>query len=150
MIRNLRRAAIAAVLSAAVAVPLLAAPADTIKARQAGFKELGAAFKAANDGLRAANVAAIQAAAPKIVAASRAQYNWFPRGTGPSAGVKTGALPVIWTQAADFRAKQDAFAAAAASYQRAAATGNTDAITAEARKLGGTCKACHDTYRSKD
>lgn len=149
MIRTLRRAAIAVAVTAAVAAPLLAAPADTVKARIAGFKELGGAFKSANDGLRASNVQQIQQAAPKIVAAARALPGWFPAGTGPSAALKTDAKPQIWTQAARFRAATTAFQTQAAAFERAAATGNLEAITAEARKLGGTCKGCHDDFRHK-
>lgn len=150
MIPTLRRTAIAAVAVAAFAAPLLAAPADTIRTRIAGYKELGASFKAVNDNLRGdANLTAIRAATAKIVASSRAQYNWFPRGTGAVPGVKTGAKPEIWSQARQFRTAQDALAAQAAALQRAAAGGNVDAIKAEARKLGGTCKGCHDSFRAQ-
>lgn len=150
MIRTLRRTAIVAVAVAAFTAPLLAAPADTIRTRIAGYKDLGAAFKAVNDGLRGTpNVAAIRAATPRITAHARAQYAWFPRGTGPGPGLKTGAKPEIWTQAGQFKAAQDAFAGQAAALQRAAAGGNVDAIRAEARKLGGTCKGCHDSFRAQ-
>lgn len=150
MIRSLRRTAIAAVLVTALAAPLLAAPADTIRTRIAGYKELGASFKAVNDSLRGdANLPAIRAATAKINASARAQYNWYPRGTGPGPGLKTGAKPEIWTQARQFRAAQDAFTTQAAALQRAAAGGNVDAIKAEARKLGGTCKGCHDGFRAQ-
>lgn len=150
MIRSFRRAAIAAVAIGAVTAPLLAAPADTVRARIAGYKELGGAYKAVNDSLRGdANVAAIRQATQRISVAARAQYNWFPRGTGPGPGVKTGAKPEIWSQAPRFRAAQDAFANQAAALQRAAAGGNVDAIRAEARKLGGTCKGCHDSFRAQ-
>jgi cytochrome c556 len=150
MIRTVRRTAIAAVAIAAFTVPLLAAPADTVRVRTAGFKEIGGAFKAINDSLRGdANVAVIRQATQKINANARAQYRWFPRGTGPQPGLKTGAKPEIWSQAPQFRAAQDAFAAQAAALNRAAAGGNVDAIRTEARKLGGTCKGCHDNFRSQ-
>lgn len=150
MIRTVRRTAIAAVAIAAFTVPLMAAPADTIRTRIAGYKDLGGAFKAVTDSLRGdADLATIRQATGRISAASRAQYNWFPRGTGPQPGVKTGAKPEIWSQARPFRAAQDAFANQAAALQRAAAGGNADAIRAEARKLGGTCKGCHDTFRNQ-
>lgn len=150
MIRSVRRAALGAIAVAALAAPLLAAPADTVRTRIAGYKELGGAFKAVTDGLRGdANVPAIQQAAQRINASARAQYAWFPRGTGPQRGIKTGAKPEIWSQPAQFRAAQDAFARQAATLQRVAAGGNVDAIRAEARKLGGTCKGCHDNFRNQ-
>ena len=73
-----------AVLTAMVAMPLLAAPADDVKIRIAGLREMGAAFKAVNDGLRAGEpqTMLIQLSARQIVNASRAQYRWFPAGSG--------------------------------------------------------------------
>lgn len=125
-------------------------PADAARARIAEYRELGAAFKSVNDGLRGEpQVALIRISARQVVNASRAQYNWFPAGSGPAPGVRTGAKPEIWTQAAKFRAAQDAFAQQAAALQRAANAGNADAIRTEARKLGATCKGCHDTFRNK-
>lgn len=134
---------------AALAVPLLAAPADMVRARIEGYRELGAAFKAVNDGLRGSELQTIliQQSARQIRNAARAQYGWFPAGSDASAGVRTAAKPEIWTQGVQFKAKQDAFVAAADSFARVAATGNAAAIRAEARKLGATCKGCHDLYK---
>ncbi len=80
--------------------------------------------------------------------ASAAQYKWYPRGSGPQPGVKTAAKVEIWSRGAQFRAGQDRFAGQAAALQRAAAGGDPVAIRAEARKLGATCKACHDAFRA--
>lgn len=133
---------------ALLGAPLLAAPADQIRARITGYRELGAAFKNVNDGLRGdVQTVLIQQSAREIRNASRAQYGWFPAGTGPQAGVKTAAKPEIWSRSAQFKAAQDAFAQQADTFQRAAAGGNAAAIRAEARKLGATCKGCHDTFR---
>lgn len=132
-----------------VAAPLLAAPADDVRSRVAGLRELGASFKAVNDGLRGSEpqTILIQQAARQIRNAATAQYRWYPAGSGPQPGVKTAAKPEIWTQAPRFKAAQDAFAAQAAAFQQAANSGNINAIRAEARKLGGTCKGCHDSFR---
>lgn len=128
---------------------LLAAPSDLIKTRITGFRELGAAFKAANDGLRGSEMQSVlvQQSARQIRTAARDQYRWFPQGSGPQPGVKTGARPEIWSQAARFRAVQDAFARQADVFFQAANSGSPATIRAEARKLGGTCKTCHDTFR---
>jgi cytochrome c556 len=132
-----------------IAAPLLATPADSVKSRIAELRELGASYKAVNDGLRSPmpQTMLIQISARQIVNASKAQYGWFPAGSGAEAGVKTAAKPEIWTQAAKFKAAQNAFAAQAQSFQRAAAGGNIDAMRAEAKKLGLTCKGCHDSFR---
>lgn len=128
---------------------LLAVPADVVRARITGFRELGAAFKAVNDGLRGNEMQSvlIQQSARQIRTAARDQYRWFPQGSGPQPGVKTGAKPEIWSQAPRFRAAQDAFARQADVFFHAANSGTPAAIRAEARKLGGTCKSCHDSFR---
>lgn len=138
-----------ALLAFAAAVPIAAAPADAVHARINGLRELGAAFKAVNDSLRTAEpqTVLIQISARQIVNASRAQYGWFPAGSGPEAGVKTAVKSDVWAQPARFKAAQDAFAAQALSFQKAAQTGNAALIRAETQKLGATCKGCHDQFR---
>ncbi|MBV1686246.1 cytochrome c [Novosphingobium sp. G106] len=128
---------------------LLAAPSDVVRARITGLRELGAAFKAVNDGLRGSEMQSvlIQQSARQIRNAARDQYRWFPQGSGPQPGVKTAAKPEIWSQAARFRAAQDAFARQADVFFQAASAGSPAAIRAEARKLGANCKSCHDTFR---
>ncbi|MBW8753703.1 MAG: cytochrome c [Sphingomonadales bacterium] len=140
---------LASLALAGIAAPLLAAPADQVKTRVAGLRELGAAFKAVNDGLRSPTpqTILIQMSARQIRNAAQQQYNWFPVGSGPQPGVKTAAKAEIWSQPARFRQLQDGFAAQAAAFQTAAGSGNVDAIRAAARSLGGSCKACHDEFR---
>jgi cytochrome c556 len=142
-----------AVLAVAIATPVIAAitPADAVRTRVSGLRELGAAFKSVNDALRSPTpqTMLIQISARQISGAARDQYNWFPAGSGPQTGVKTAAKPEIWAQSARFKQAQDAFAAQATSFQRAAQGGNLDLIRAESRKLGQTCKGCHDTFRSE-
>ena len=149
---RLRNLAIA-VLAVAVATPLIAAatPADAVRTRVSGLRELGAAFKSVNDALRSPTpqTMLIQISARQISGAARAQYNWFPAGSGPQAGLKTAAKPAIWGQSARFKQAQDAFATQATAFQRAAQGGNMDLVRAEARKLGQTCKGCHDTFRNE-
>lgn len=137
------------VACAAVTSPLLASPTDAIRSRIANYRELGAAFKAVNDGLRGGEVQTvlITQSARQIRNFSRAQYGWFPAGSTAQAGVKTSAKPEIWSNPAKFKAAQDAFASAADNFQQAVASKNVTAIRAEARKLGGTCKSCHDAFR---
>ena len=145
---SLRLPAVALALAAA-ASPLIAAPVDVIRARIASYRELGAAFKGVNDGLRGRDVQTVLVSqyARQIAKAARGQYGWFPAGTGPQAGVRTLAKPEIWTRPAQFRAAQDAFARQAQLFQQAAAGGNPAAIRAAARSLGGACKSCHDSFR---
>lgn len=142
------RLALAAAAVALAGAPLLAAPTDQVRARIDGFRELGAAYKNVNDGLRGdVQTVLIQQSARQIRNASRAMYEWFPAGSGAQPGIKTAAKPEIWSRSAQFKAAQDAFARQADVFQRTAASGNAAAIRAEARKLGATCKGCHDTFR---
>jgi cytochrome c556 len=145
------RTFVASLLVLGAISPLLAAPADQVRIRVASYKALGAAFKAVNDAVRAGDARSpqFQNAVTRIQASARQQYTLFPRGSGPQPGVKTSARAEIWSQAPRFRAAQDAFARQANAFSRAAGTGNVDLIRTEARKLGATCKGCHDSYRDE-
>lgn len=134
---------------AGIAAPLLAAPADQVRTRVSGFRELGAAFKTVNDGLRTSEpqTVLIGMASRQIRNASIAMQDWFPVGSGPQPGVKTAAKPEIWAQADRFRQAQSAFAAQAVALQNAANSGNTAAIRATTRNLGASCQGCHDQFR---
>lgn len=71
----------------------------------------------------------------------------FTANTTAVTTVKTRALPVVWTSAADFKAKADALSAAAGAVAAAAKSGDVAATKAAAQKVGGTCSGCHDTFR---
>ena len=98
-----------------IGAPLLAAPADTVRSRIAGLRELGAAFKNANDGLRGGEpqIIVIQQSAREIRNAATAQYQWFPVGTGANPAWKTAAKPEIWTNWDDFLKHANALKAGA-------------------------------------
>lgn len=129
-----------------------ASPASDIKVRVAGYRALGAAFKQANESIRPGegNVKSMRSASQSILRASKAQYSWYPAGSGPSSGAKTAALPRIWKNAAEFRVAQDAFGREALNFDRAVASGDEAVMRAQARKLGAKCKACHDSFRQSD
>ena len=77
------------------------------------------------------------------------QATLFAEGTDSMSIDGTRAMPEIWDNMDDFASKWDALGAAAAEMQTAAATGK-DAIGPALGKIGGTCKACHDTYRAPE
>jgi len=131
-----------------LSAPVLAGAADKVRVRIAGFRQLGAAYKGVSDGLRSNDLARVRAASGQIGGASRTIYSWFPRGSGPQPGVKTAARAEIWSSAGDFRDAADAFARQAQAFQRVTAGGDLNAIKAESRKLGATCKGCHDSFRA--
>lgn len=128
------------------------APADIIKARQDLMKALGADFKIINDQLKteSPDKAAISTAIKRIADNSKGVADRFPAGTGKEAGVKTRALPEIWTQMADFKTAADALATASAKFVPVAAGGDIEAIKGEAKALGGACGGCHRKFRVPD
>lgn len=62
---------------------------------------------------------------------------------------KTRAKPEIWDNKADFEEKLGNFRMQAAKLAEVAATGDRQAIAGQFRQTGGTCKACHDNYKSR-
>lgn len=134
-----------------IATTATATPADSVRSRITSLRELGAAFKSINDGLKTdePQTILIQQSARQIRNAANQLPGWFPVGSGAEAGVKTAAKPEIWSQAARFKASGDAFAREAAKFQAVAATGNAEAMKAQARALGSTCKSCHDSFRNR-
>jgi cytochrome c556 len=94
------------------------------------------------------NMATVRAGAATIATLSSKSSTWFPHGTGPELG-KTGAKPEIWQQPQDFAAKLRNFRVAGQAFNAATRTGDLDATKRRYRELLGTCKACHDSYRSE-
>jgi cytochrome c556 len=62
----------------------------------------------------------------------------------------TRAKPNIWSNMDDFQSKLDDFRAAAASLAEIATERDPGTSREQFLATGGTCKACHDEYKSKD
>jgi cytochrome c556 len=62
---------------------------------------------------------------------------------------KTRAKPAIWENPEDFAAKLADFRREAAALSVAANSGDKSAAIAQFKQTGGTCKACHDNYKSQ-
>lgn len=73
---------------------------------------------------------------------------WAAFGEGTDVG-ETKAKPEIWKQAAKFKEHSDKFQAEAVKLAAAAKTGKEDAFKAAFTATAGTCKSCHDDFRSK-
>lgn len=129
-----------------------ATPAQKIAERQATYKIVGRSAKAIRDelGKPSPDLAVIRTNATSLHQSARRTGQLFVRGTGPETGVKTAALPGIWTNFPDFRSRHIKFVAAARGVEIAARTNNVETVKAAMGKLGSTCKDCHDTYRAKD
>ena len=137
--------------TAAVAAPLSKqAAARIMHERHEGMEAVGKANKLLRREITSdsPDIGAIRASARGIAALAAKSGKWFPKGTGPEMG-KTGAKPEIWQKPADFAAKTRDFQAASKALHQAAVRGDMAAIKASYGKLGGTCKACHEPYRSE-
>lgn len=144
-----------ALTAALVALSLPAAaqfakPEDAVKYRQSSLFVMGQHF--ARIGAMAngrvpfdAKVAADNA---EIVAAM-AKLPWAGFGPGTDKGAPTKAKPEIWAEQAKFKDAGDKLMAESAKLAAAAKTGNLDSIKAAFGATAGTCKACHDAYRSQ-
>jgi cytochrome c556 len=146
--------ALTAGLAAGAALAQDPAPATpggkAVLARQAHYKELNGAFRAINEQLRAEapDKAAIASNAGKMKALAADLPSWFPKGSGPEAGVKTAAKAEIWTDAEGFAAAATGLQAETAKLADVAMGADLEALKAQARATGGACKACHDKYRA--
>lgn len=141
------------VIAALASAPVMAAapaPQDIVNARVAGFKKMGGAMKAIGEQLKAGtlNKSVVTAAAQTIAATAKGQGKLFPANTAPSAGVKTDALPSIWTDRASFAADMAKLVAESSKLVAVAGTGDAAATGAQMKAVGATCGACHRQFRA--
>ena len=147
-------AATALVSLAAASVAFAALPKNKALAimhdRHEGMEKIGDTNKLLRREITSSSpfMPAIQSGAATIAGLSLRANGWFPKGTGPELG-KTGAKPQIWQKPQDFAAKLRGFQAAAQAFNAAARSGDMAAIKARYADLGGSCKACHDSYRAE-
>lgn len=154
---SLASLALVASVAASMAMPGLAGaapinPQATIDARHAGFKKIGGAMKTLFEQLKSDTPSkpAMAAAAAAILDTGKGQGALFPAGTAPAPGLKTDALPAIWTDKARFDAQMAAFVTEAGKLVTTVNAGNVEAIRAQTKALGGTCGSCHRQFRHDD
>jgi cytochrome c556 len=120
-----------------------------IKARQTHLKDLGAAFKTVRDQTRKSEpeMAQVKDASAVIAKAASEIDTWFPKGSGPDSKFETDAKAEIWADPAGFATAAKALKAEAPKLQQLANANDVAGVKAQAGKLGGACKGCHDKYR---
>ena len=125
--------------------------ARVMHARHEGMETIGKNFKALRREFDSPtpNLARVRTAAGQLTGMARQASGWFPAGTGPEIG-KTGAKPEIWLpqNATDFSSKLRNFQIAAAAFNATTTRNDVAAMKARYADLSGTCKACHDKYRT--
>ena len=123
-------------------------PDEVIKNRIADQRKIGKAFKNIRDELRTQNpsLRLIRESAEQIVSLGAQQLSWFPPGTDHG---KTHAKEEVWTERAAFEQAHNEFQREAQKMAQLAQTGDKEALAAQYRVLGKTCKNCHDTFRGR-
>ena len=145
-IAALALAAVAATLSAPAAAQFAKAE-EAIKYRQGALFVIGQHFGrlgAMAQGKIPFDAKAAQDNAEVVLNMSKLPWAGFGPGTE---GGK--AKPAIWKEQAKYKEHADKFEAEAVKLAAAAKTGNLDNLKAAFGDAAGTCKACHDAYRTK-
>ena len=116
-----------------------------VEKRVKRFKQSGADIQAVfKKHLPAGDYASIEAAALRMAAWGDEMPDAFPTGSR-----SVGADDALWDNFSDFKAKAEAMASASRALKAAAGSGDKASVTAAAKRVGGTCKSCHDSYRIK-
>jgi cytochrome c556 len=138
--------------AATLSVPAMAQfakPEDAIKYRQSSL------FVMQQNFARVAAMAAGRvpfdakvAAESADVAAYMSKLPWAAFGDGTDKGAPTKAKAEIWTDKAKFNEYAEKMQGDMNKLNAAAKTGNLDSIKAAVGAVGGSCKTCHDAFRS--
>ena len=148
-----RKSLIAASLAAVVTLPAVAhiertEPLQSL--RQSFFAIVGRTFGPMGDMVKGEiewNDAQFAAWANDLASVSKVSVE---RGFAPgSEKGKTRAKPAIWENTDDFAQKLANFRREAAALAAAANAGDKSATIEQFKQTGGTCKACHDNYKSR-
>lgn len=126
-----------------------AKPEDAIKYRKAALTVTAAHF--GRLGAMAQGKAAFDAKVAvenAEVVANMAKLPWAAFGEGTDVG-ETRAKPEVWKQSAKFKEAADKYQAESVKLLAAAKTGKEDAFKTAFTAAAGTCKSCHDDFRSK-
>ena len=147
----MKKSAIAALVLAATAVPVVAQQMkaeNQVKYRRAAYQLMNFNFGSLDamaenkkpfnreEAARNAEFVALLATVPK---------GFFGEGTDKD----TKAKPEIWKNRADFDAKMDKMVSEAAKLPAVVKAGDMGAFRKQVHDLGEACKACHDEYRAK-
>ncbi|HWT12671.1 MAG TPA: cytochrome c [Allosphingosinicella sp.] len=126
--------------------------AAVMHARHEHYEEMGKAMKAIDRELKGGSpsLEAVRRNAALIAGYGPQILTWFPEGSGPETGRRTRAKAEIWSDAATFRQRAEAFQAESARFNQIAQDGDVEAIRAAVPALGTACKNCHDRFRGPE
>lgn len=144
-------AALIATTFSAASYAQFAKPDDAAKYRQSALSVMGTHFGRVG-GMVAGRVPFDAKVAQENIdiAVNMSKLPWAGFGpSGEGATLKNRAKPEIWKEQAKYKEMGDKMQAELLKVQAAAKTGNLDAIKAAFGSAGGSCKACHDAYRTE-
>jgi cytochrome c556 len=137
-----------AVAAIAIGVTAVAAQSDPIAARKALMKNVGAVTKTGGQ-MAKGEIPYDQTKAQEVfttyVDAAAKMPGLFPDNS--KTGGDTAALPAVWTNMADFKAKFEKFGADAKAAQ--GSVKDLDSFKASFGGVTKNCGGCHETYRAK-
>jgi len=139
--------AVAALCAAVPASAQFAKAEDAIKYRQSALFVMGQHFGRIGAMVNGKVPFDAKAAAEEAgVVEELARLPWAGFGAGTEGGK---AKPEIWKEQAKYKEYSDKLQAEAIKLVAAAKTGNLDNLKTAFGATAGTCKACHDAYRSR-
>ena len=133
-------------LAAAILIGTTAfvASAGVVEDRKANFKANNASMRAIGAAIGAGDFGTVTREAERIAAWAMVMPDYFPEGSGEG----TSAKPAIWTDFVGFKDAAEANYYAAQELIAAAAKQDADAAGEALRAIGGTCKGCHQKFKS--
>lgn len=134
----------ATLAAALIGITAFAANAGVIEDRKANFKANNASMKAIGAAIGASDFDTISAEAEKIAAWAMVMPDYFPEGSGEG----TSAKPAIWTDFVGFKDAAEANYYAAQDLIAAAAKKDAKAAGEALKAVGGSCKGCHQKFKS--
>ncbi|MED5304631.1 MAG: cytochrome c [Pseudomonadota bacterium] len=133
-------------LAAAILIGTTAfvANAGVVEDRKANFKANNASMRAIGAAIGAGDFGTVTREAERIAAWAMVMPDYFPEGSGEG----TSAKPAIWTDFVGFKDAAEANFYVAQELIAAAAKQDADAAGEALRAIGGTCKGCHQKFKS--
>ena len=122
----------------------LVANAGVVEDRKANFKANNASMRAIGAAIGADDFETVTLEAERIAAWAMVMPDYFPEGSGEG----TSAKPAIWTDFVGFKDAAEANYYAAQELIAAAAKQDAGATGEGLRAIGGTCKGCHQKFKS--
>jgi len=115
-----------------------------IKERMDNFSAARGYMKAMRGAVGANDFAKIDEITKAMMPWAETMATYFPDGSDES---PSEAAPTIWSDRAGFEVKIAAYQEAIMTLNAAALSQDSAATTSAFRKLGGSCKSCHQSYR---